>query len=385
MANVDEASFNKGISRDASDLLRGKVAGLNITQGSGDVTRSSQIRLRGTSTLMNDQGPMIVIDGVPGGDMSTVSPADIESISVLKDASSQAIYGSRAAGGVILITTKKGTGAKTTVNYDGYISLDFVANKPDLLNAQECNYRASYTYLDRQGISKVNFLRRHSFRFQVQQRALNNRLRLTLTGAGTLTDNSQPNTDDFIRAYNMAPVYPVYNADGSFLDWTGYDQGNPVKAEKENYRKNKSVYYYGQGEVQFDIIDGLNIKADLYKSRYSNDYSRWNAATNYMGRGDNSNATRQNQTWDRILMDWTLNFDKTFGDHKVGALAGYSWENNEYSSQYAYVTDFAVTSMGADNLQTGNTLKVGNVTYLLVQGTLHADRYHPPRRFIQVR
>ena len=255
VANVDEASFNKGISRDASDLLRGKVAGLNITQGSGDVTRGSQIRLRGTSTLMNDQGPMIVIDGVPGGDMSTVSPADIESISVLKDASSQAIYGSRAAGGVILITTKKGTGAKTTVNYDGYISLDFVANKPDLLNAQEwkdanaklgkdvsiitndynadtdwfgeilrtgfsqnhavsltggsstSNYRASYTYLDRQGISKVNYLRRHSFRFQVQQRALNNKLRLTLTGAGTLTDNSQPNTEDFVRAYNMAPVY----------------------------------------------------------------------------------------------------------------------------------------------------------------------------------
>ena len=410
VANVDEASFNKGISRDASDLLRGKVAGLNITQGSGDVTRGSQIRLRGTSTLMNDQGPMIVIDGVPGGDMSTVSPADIESISVLKDASSQAIYGSRAAGGVILITTKKGTGAKTTVNYDGYVSLDFVANKPDLLNAQEwkdanaklgkdvsiitndynadtdwfgeilrtgfsqnhavsltggsstSNYRASYTYLDRQGISKVNYLRRHSFRFQVQQRALNNKLRLTLTGAGTLTDNSQPNTEDFVRAYNMAPVYPVYAADGSFLDWTGYDQGNPVKAEKENYRKNKSVYYYGQGEVQFDIIDGLNIKTNLYKSRYSNDYSRWNAATNYMGRGDNSTATRQNQTWDRILMDWTLNFDKTFGDHHVGALAGYSWENNEYASQYSYATDFAVTSMGADNLQTGNSLKVGNVT-----------------------
>ena len=119
VANVSEENFNKGVNRDASDLLQGKVAGLTITSGSGDVTRSSQIRLRGTNTLQNDNGPMIVIDGVPGGDMSTVSPTDIEAISVLKDASSAAIYGSRAAGGVILITTKRGSGAKTHINYNG--------------------------------------------------------------------------------------------------------------------------------------------------------------------------------------------------------------------------------------------------------------------------
>ena len=137
VANVSEESFNKGVTRDASDLLQGKVAGLTITTGSGDVTRGAQIQLRGTSTLQNDQGPMIVIDGIPGGDMSTVSPSDIESISVLKDASSAAIYGSRAAGGVILITTKRGSGSKTTINYDGYVTASTAANKPDMLNAQE--------------------------------------------------------------------------------------------------------------------------------------------------------------------------------------------------------------------------------------------------------
>ena len=230
VANVSEENFNKGVNRDASDLLQGKVAGLQITSGSGDVTRSSQIRLRGTSTLQNDQGPMIVIDGVPGGDMSTVSPSDIESISVLKDASSAAIYGSRAAGGVILITTKRGSGAKTQINYDGYVTMDKVANKPDMLNASEwrdvnkqlgsdisqydkynadtdwfgallrtgisqnhalslsggsskSNYRASYTYLDRKGIARDNWMKRHSFRFQFQQRAINDRLRIGLTGA----------------------------------------------------------------------------------------------------------------------------------------------------------------------------------------------------------
>ena len=137
VANVSEKDFNTGVTREATDLLQGRVAGLNITSGSGDVSSAPQIRLRGTSTLQNDQGPMIVIDGVPGGDMSTVAPDDIESISVLKDASSAAIYGSRAAGGVILITTKRGSGSKTQVSYNGYVTIDNVANKPDLLNAQE--------------------------------------------------------------------------------------------------------------------------------------------------------------------------------------------------------------------------------------------------------
>ena len=420
VANVDEASFNKGISRDASDLLRGKVAGLSITSGSADITQGSMIRLRGTSTLMNDQGPMIVIDGVPGGDMNSVAPSDIESISVLKDASSQAIYGSRAAGGVILITTKKGTGARTTVNYDGYVGIDVAANKPDMLNAKEwvevnrqlgheaeiadivnnyhadtdwfgevlrtaftqnhsvsltggsstSNYRASYTYLDRKGVAKNNELRRHSFRFQVQQRALNNKLRLTLDAAGTLTDSYRPQGADFIRAYNMIPLYPVYNADGTYFEgatgalFNEYDMGNPVHAMAENYDKTKSSVFYGRGEIQYDIIEGLNIKADLYKSRAANDQSVWNAATNYGGSGSNSNATRNNWTNDRILMEWTLNFDRTFGDHHVGALAGYSWENNEYANHETYVENFAVTSMGADNIQTGsnNGLKSGNVT-----------------------
>ena len=418
VANVDEASFNKGISRDASDLLRGKVAGLSITSGNADITQGSMIRLRGTSTLMNDQGPMIVIDGVPGGDMSSVAPSDIESISVLKDASSQAIYGSRAAGGVILITTKKGTGARTTVNYDGYVSMDVAANKPDMLNASEwvsvnnqlghqdqiadivnnyhadtdwfgevlrtgftqshsvsltggsstSNYRGSYTYLDRQGVAKNNSLRRHSFRFQVQQRALENKLRLTLDASGTLTDMSRPQGGDFVRAYNMIPLYPVYNADGSWFEgatgalFNEYDMGNPVHAMAENYDKTRSSVFTGRGEIQYDIIESLNVKANLFKSRSANDQDVWNAATNYAGAGSNSNATRNNWTNDRIGMEWTVNFDKTFGNHKVGALAGYSWENNEYRSHYTYVEDFAVTSMGADNIQTGNSLKVGNAT-----------------------
>lgn len=414
VANVSEENFNKGVTRDASDLLQGKVAGLTITSGSGDVTRNSQIQLRGTSTLQNDQGPMIVIDGVPGGDMSTVSPTDIESISVLKDASSAAIYGSRAAGGVILITTKRGAGSKTQVNYDGYVTASTVANKPDMLNAQEwrdankelgndisiydgytadtdwfgammrtgisqnhslslsggtskSNYRASYTYMDRNGIARDNWMKRHSFRFQFQQRALNDKLRIGLTGSTTLTDMQMPFADDYILAYNMLPVYPVYNEDGSYFTGANkeYDQGNPVQNQDQNYKKNSNIYFYGQGDIQYTIIDGLTAKVNLYKSRFSSDYSEWQDPQNSRGDDDNGSAVRQNRTWDRELMEWTANYNKAFGNeeqHKIDAIIGYSWETNKYADQYAKATNFAVGSMGADNIQTGNLLKIGNVT-----------------------
>jgi len=414
VANVSEEEFNKGLTRDASDLLQGKVAGLTITSGSGDVTRGSQIRLRGTSTLQNDQGPMIVIDGVPGGDMSTVAPDDIEAISVLKDASSAAIYGSRAAGGVILITTKRGSGSKTQVSYNGYVTADVVANKPDMLNAEEwrdanrqlgndvsvfdqynadtdwfgemmrtgisqshslslsggsskSNYRASYTFLDRNGIARDNSMTRHNFRFQFQQRAINDRLRISLTGSASLTDMDMPNGTNYILAYNMAPILPVKNPDGTWMTAFNaeYDQGNPIQNQELNYRRRSNNYFYGQGDVQFEIIDGLVAKVSLYKSRSSSDYSRWDDPTTSIGLGNNGLAQRSSNTSNRELMEWTLDYNKSFGAdemHKINGLIGYSWENNEFASQYAQVTNFAVTSMGADNLQTGNTLKIGNVT-----------------------
>ena len=414
VANVSEEEFNKGLTRDASDLLQGKVAGLTITSGSGDVTRGSQIRLRGTSTLQNDQGPMIVIDGVPGGDMSTVAPDDIEAISVLKDASSAAIYGSRAAGGVILITTKRGSGSKTQVNYNAYVTMDNVANKPDMLTADEwrdankqlgndisgfdkykndtdwfgemmrtgisqshslslsggsskSNYRASYTFLDRNGIARDNDMTRHNFRFQFQQRAINDRLRISLTGSASLTDMSMPNGTNYILAYNMAPVYPIYNEDGTWFTQQNaeYDQGNPIQNQALNYRRRSNNYFYGQGDVQFEVIDGLIAKVSLYKSRYNGEYSRWDDPTTSIGKSNNGLAQRSANIGNRELMEWTLDYNKSFGAdemHKVNGLIGYSWENNENASQYAQVTDFAVTSMGADNLQTGNLLKIGNVT-----------------------
>lgn len=411
IANVSEKDFNQGVTRTASDLLQGKVAGLNISSGSGDVSSTPTIRLRGTSTLQNDQGPMIVIDGVPGGDLSTVSPMDIESISVLKDASSAAIYGSRSAGGVILITTKKGSGSQTTLNYSGYVAASRLSNKPDLLTAQEwrdyavssgqqesakafdqynastdwfdeisrtgfsqnhnvslaggsskSNYRASFDYLKNTGVIRDNSMERFNFRFQVQQRAINDRLRINLTGAATMMDYAPSYTYNFVLAYNMLPVFPVYLSDGSWYENVGYDLGNPLHNIEKNKNQYKGNRYYGSGELQFTILDGLYLKTLLFKQRQMGEQSQYYNSETDAGRDDGGYAYKKEFDNNKEMMEWTLNYENEFGeDHKLNALAGYSWEENTTSGFEAANRSFVTDMLEADNLEAGQDLRTGDV------------------------
>jgi len=411
VTNVTAGNFNQGVTRDAADLLQGKVAGLDISTPSGDVTEGSRIRLRGVSTLQNDQGPFIVIDGVPGGDLQTVAPQDIESISVLKDASSAAIYGSRSAGGVILITTKRGSGLKPRISYDGYLAVSTLANKPDLLTANEWrdyaretgkdtsvydkygastdwfdeiiregisqnhslslsgggsnnNYRASFNYLDREGVVNDNYLERYNFRFQLQQRAINDRLRIGLTGSAAIGEWNEADNYNFVLAYNMLPVYPVKLENGEWFDTREYDQGNPVRNQTYNKNLKKNVHYYGSGDILFNIMDGLDIKTMLYKERQTEERSQYNHSETQAGRDDGGYALRENKIWDKNLMEWLLDYTTTFGSagkHRLNALAGYSWEENEYSYTKAANRNFTTDLLGADNLESGQGLRPNDV------------------------
>lgn len=411
ITNVSSENFNKGVTRDAADLLQGKVAGLNITTPSGDVTVGSRIRLRGVSTLQNDQGPFIVIDGVPGGDLQTVAPQDIESISVLKDASSAAIYGSRSAGGVILITTKRGSGVRTAVSYDGYMAVSTLANKPDLLTAGEWrdyaketdrdtsvydkygantdwfneitrtgvtqnhnislsgggstnNYRASFNYLTREGVVRDNDLDRYNFRFQLQQRAINDRLRIGLTGSATMGEWHEANRYNFVLAYNMLPVYPVKLDDNQWFDTREYDQGNPVRNQTYNENLRKNIHFYGSGDLVFTLMEGLDIKTLLYKDRQTEERSQYNHSETEAGRNDGGYALRENRIWDKHLMEWLLEYTTNFdsGDlHRLNAIAGYSWEENEYSFMKAANRNFTTDLLGANNLESGQGLRPNDV------------------------
>ena len=410
VASLGQEDFRQGVTRNAADLLQGKVAGLSIVSGSGAVGSNPAIRLRGVSTLQNDQGPFIVIDGVPGGNINSVAPEGIESISVLKDASSAAIYGSRSAGGVILITTKRGAASKTSISYSGYVAVSTLANKPDLMTADDwrayakangretatydkygadtdwfkeisrtaisqnhnlsmsggsskSNYRASYNYLNAPGVIRDDAMERHSFRFQFQQRAINDRLRFSFTGAGTLTSRDQHNGYNFVLAANMLPVYPVKLSDGSWYDIEEYDQGNPVRNQKLNSNNYQRSDFYAQSELSFTIFDGLDIRASLFKKREMQDRNQFNNSETQAGRNDGGFAWRRSEVWDTDMMDWFLEYKKPMsGNHKISALAGYSWEENGYRRFDAQNRNFVTNIIGSNSLQSGQGLRSNDVS-----------------------
>lgn len=408
VTSVSAKDFNQGFAKTAADLLQGKVPGLTITTGSGDVTSDPSIHLRGISTLQNDQGPYIIIDNIPASDMSTVAPQDIESISILKDASAAAIYGSRSAGGVILITTKKGVANQTAISYTGSIGISTLSNKPNLMSAaqwrnycastpgvdassfdsgantdwfneitrtgiqQDHNvslsgggtnhtYRGSLTYMRREGLARDNSLERYNARFQFTQWALDNKIQIGLTGVATVTDDSPANTRNFLLAYNMIPVSPIKNPDGSWFENREYDQGNPVENQVENMHENKSNDYYGTLNISYKPIKELELKGLLSKSRNMRDYTEYDSRNSEAGYSNGGFAQRAGYTTDVNLMEWTANYTKEFNGHKINGLVGYSWEQDDYASHTGQNRNFVTDLLGADDLASGQGLRPGDV------------------------
>lgn len=408
VTNVSEKEFNKGVTRNAVDLLQGKVAGLTITKGSGDITDEQTIRLRGTSSLTGSSQPFIVIDGVPGLSLNSVSPQDIESISILKDASAAAIYGSRAASGVILITTKKGVKSTPVIEYEGYVAVDKVSNIPKVLNAAEWRdytavnnidtrgidqggntnwfkeimrtgvthnhslsmsgggknslYRASFGTLNQQGVVRDNAMQRYNARLMVSQKALNDRLNLTFTGAFTERNFSPTDTRNFVLAYNMIPVAPVKKEDGTWFDSQEYDQGNPLRNITYNKRLHKNSLYYGNIKAGFDITKDFVAGVSLLKQRESDDYGEYNNSQTERGRNEQGFARREFWTADKKLIEATLNYKKIFNGNNLNILAGYSHEDNHYQNASAQNRQFVTDFFGFNNIGTGENLRPNDVS-----------------------
>ena len=408
VTSVTEKSFNAGVTRTAADFIQGKVAGLTITTSTGDVTASQSMRLRGTSSLTGSSEPFVVIDGVPGLSLNSVAPQDIESISILKDASAAAIYGSRSASGVILITTKKGSLNKTTVEYNGYVAFDKVSNKPDVLTAAEWrkyavdndldvsvfdlgantswfdeimrigvtqnhdlsvsgagtnnNYRLSISYLDQQGVMKDNYQKRINTRFTVNQTALKGHLDLSLSGGLTQRDYQATNTRNFVLAYNMLPVYPVKFPDGTWYDNQDYDQGNPVREITYNSNPRKTGLFFINAKANLKITKSLSAGINVYKERSVSDRGSFVNSETRSGIATNGSASRSFSTSDKKLLEATINYARIFADHSINLLGGYSWEDNFDQSASAQNRFFVTNLFGFNNLSAGEGLLAGDVS-----------------------
>ena len=184
VASVKREDFIKGTVRDAAQLVQGKVAGLRITTPSGSPTANTQINLRGINSINGTSDPLILIDGIPGG-LNTVAPEDIESVDVLKDGSAAAIYGTRATGGVILITTRKNRGtSRATIEYSNYVNIQTIARRPNLLTGDDYRQKIS------EGIAYTDYGGNTDWLYEIMQKPISQNHNLTFL-EGTIQQISQ--------------------------------------------------------------------------------------------------------------------------------------------------------------------------------------------------
>ena len=291
ITSVKSEDLNIGVVTSPAQMLQGKVPGLTVANTS-DPNGSASISLRGASSLRAGEAmePYYVIDGVPGASLSLVAPDDIESIDVLRDASATAIYGSKAANGVIIVTTKKGSkNGRTNVSYSGYVAWDKTMNTLDMMSAdqllsfanansinlapyydvnnpantnwqdevlrtgfshnhnvsinggnEKTQYSASINFMDRQGVVRGTNMDRLNARSFVQTKALNDRLDLAFSVNASVRNSStgptgQSGESVLDAMYYYSPLVPVTNADGSWYRNTSISQNfNPVAMINED-------------------------------------------------------------------------------------------------------------------------------------------------------
>jgi TonB-dependent starch-binding outer membrane protein SusC len=278
ITTIKPEDLNRGAISDVGQLLQGKVAGLNIT-ASGDPNRPAAVILRGASTVNSPGGPFYVIDGVPGADIAAIAPDDIASIDVLKDAAATAIYGNRAASGVIMVTTKRGKKGAVQTSYNGYVGIEKVSNSLDLMDADQLRayltansiafspnddkgmntdwqksiqrssalshnhnlslsgggehstYSASLNYIDKEGILNRSRLQRVIARLSLEQYALRDKVKFGLNVSNSSSNASYVPLQNIVllQAAKHLPVSPVKNPDSTYfenLNTSGYF--NPV-------------------------------------------------------------------------------------------------------------------------------------------------------------
>ena len=384
---------------------------MTVVQSSDPTSGTASISLRGASSLRTGAAmePYYVIDGIPGMSLSLIAPEDIESIDVLRDASATAIYGSKAANGVILITTKKGSKSEhTSVNYSAYLAFDNIAKRLDMMTADELRtyakennitlpndkgantnwndevlrtaishnhnvsinggsektqYSASMSYQNKQGIVRGTDFERFGGRAFLQTKALNDRLTLAFNvnaaqSKGTTVDSAKDGQSVFDAMNYYSPLVPVTNADGSwYSDKTISQNFNPVSMINEDTFENNKKLLQGTAKGTLDITKDLKWNLSL---SYQDEQYIWNeyhtSKSQYNTR--NGEAKRIATENKKKILETYINYDHTFANiHKLGLMAGYSWEQNDDNDSFGLdVYDFYNDNTTFYNLNLANKM-----------------------------
>lgn len=383
ISTVNAKDLNVGAYTDPGQLLQGKVPGLVVVQNSDPNGGVNSLVLRGASTLRNDgAGPLYVVDGIPGVNLNLIPPSDIESIDVLRDASATAIYGSKAANGVIIVTTKRGSEGPARVTYSGYASWEKIANDHKMMNAQQLrqyaadnglsikngevgdydtnwaketqrtgfahnhnlsisggnkntSYNASVNYIERDGIIRGVGNNLFTARTYVETKMLKEHLTIALGVNGNVRNEwGVARGDNGASVYNAmyyySPLVPVKNEDGTWYnDQTISQNKNPLAMIYEDPSRATYKRLQVTGKASLKIIDGLLLNANFSYQTQNYDYKDYQSHQSQTTFRNGQTSRNTTTDYNKILEVYA-NYDKQFGlDHKLGLMAGYSWEQND--------------------------------------------------------
>ncbi|MBR1872287.1 MAG: SusC/RagA family TonB-linked outer membrane protein [Bacteroidales bacterium] len=417
IVQVNKEDLFKGGMNNPMEMLTGKVAGLNIVSSeAANPNAGSSLQVRGAGSISAGNDPLVVIDGVPGGSIRNVAPQDIESMTVLKDAASAAIYGTRGANGVILITTKKGSGNVTGANvtYDSYFAYNIAKDIPEVLSADEFrrslrgndfgystdwyrmllnkfsydhnqyvavdgsaengSYNASVFFKDSKGLDLVDARTEFGGRAAVEQRLLKNRLQINASITARKVREIYGNDGMFDTALSMNPTMPVYNEDGSWYQPNSPTGArNPYEAMTNKDNDAHRIYLLGTASAKVNILtmDHHQLSTTLtytldYNTYKSNYWVPKDSGESFWG-GYDGHAGISYAQYHTNHLEWLGNYILSLDDHNLQAVVGYSFE--EYNTEsvsadnYDFQYDFSYNNLGVGSYLTSADRHAGMGSY----------------------
>lgn len=415
ISSIKSDKFIKTPSADPAQMIKGQVPGLTITTPDANPTSTSEISLRGITTLKASTSPLVLIDGIPG-DLNSVSPDDIQQIDVLKDGSAAAIYGTRGTNGVILITTKNALGEMPTeVDVNAYVSTQQIVKRLPFMNAEEMrqrveegvpgaqddgantdwldevtrtpftqiynislrggskttNYVASFEYRGLNGLIQRTNNQMYYPRVEITHRMFNNKLKLNASLSGykqtyfSGSDGGSYNSEVYRNALIYNPTTPVYQPDGSYSESTKNEYYNPVALLNEVEGENQATNLRMFANVTYTPIEGLDIKYLVSSNTYNqvrgyyetqNHKSTWRDGKNgFASRG----TTRKTQDLSELTIQWRKTLLK---NHSFTLLAGYSWQKDHYQNYWMQNYNYPSDDYTYNNMGAGQALKDGKAS-----------------------
>ena len=401
VASVKSEDFTNGKISDAAELIKGKVAGLSIVKSSGDPNATSSIMLRGITTIHGDVTPLVLVDGIEGS-LSTVAPENIASIDVLKDASAAAIYGTRGANGVIIITTRTGRrDQKAEVTYNGYVSLSDWYKTADFMDTHDIiygrtnfsfegydtdwlkavtrkagsmhnhslsingggknnTYSANVTFSNELGIMRRSDSNDLKMQLDVTQYFLNDIVKVNLNALYSRHKNTN---NDNAYVYRQAlihnPSSPIYNSDGTYYEeFSRFQYYNPVEIQNERIGDYRSHNARITGNISVEPIKGWVTNLMLSMDEGHGEGEDWYDHQFYtLATGTTNGSAGKSSANDRSdNLEITTKYENTLGRHRINALAGYSYLYNVYDGFSAGNSNFPTSSYLYNSLGQGTFL-----------------------------